>query len=80
VRAKFWAPALLPVFLGGRMTVTPQERARSPVLSVEKSSMTMISSGFTVCAWRLWMVSTTLAASLKAGTMTVKPLLMPWTD
>jgi hypothetical protein len=44
-RAKFWAPALEPVFSGGRMTVTPWDRATSPVRSVEQSSMTMISQG-----------------------------------
>jgi hypothetical protein len=41
-RAKLRAVALLPQFLGGRMTFTPNERATSPVLSVEQTSMTMI--------------------------------------
>jgi len=38
---------------------------------VEQSSTTMISRGRAVCAWRLRIVSATLAASLKAGTITV---------
>ena len=50
VSAKFCAPAFEPVFFGGRITVTPHDRAISPVLSLEKSSITMISSGGTVCA------------------------------
>ncbi len=34
-RANVWAPAFEPVFLGGRSTIAPSERAISPVASVE---------------------------------------------
>ena len=69
--AKVCAPALDPVLNGGRRTVTPRSRATSPVPSVEQSSTTMISTGATVCALRLRIVSAMEAASLYAGTMTV---------
>ena len=62
--ANVWAPALEPVFRGGRTTVTPNARATSPVPSVEQSSTTMISEGRSVWTWRLRIVSATLAASL----------------
>jgi len=55
---------LEPVFFGGRITRTPSARATAPVSSVEQSSMTMISAAGSVCAWRLRIVSATLAASL----------------
>jgi hypothetical protein len=62
--AKVCAPALEPVFAGGRITVAPHARATPAVSSVEQSSMTMISSGGRVCACRLLIVSARLAASL----------------
>ncbi len=72
---KFRAVALLPQFLGGRMTTMsgPQARATSPVLSVEQSSMTMMWSTCTDCACTLLIVSATNLPSLYAGMRTVSP-------
>src|ERR1041385_8715402 len=70
-RAKVWAPAFEPVFRSGRSTRTPRRRASTPVRSVEQSSTTRISRGRTVWARMLRIVSASVSASLKAGTMTV---------
>jgi len=56
-------PHFDPVFAGGRTTVTPHDRATSPVPSVDPSSTTMISSGGVVCAWIERIVSATQPAS-----------------
>jgi hypothetical protein len=45
----------------------------APVESVEQSSTTMMAEGGTVCSIRERTVSAIVAASLKAGTMTVSP-------
>jgi len=70
--AKFSAVALLPQFFSGRSTFTPIARATSPVLSLEQSSTTMISSAGIVCSNTERIVSPMNFPSLYAGIKTVK--------
>jgi hypothetical protein len=76
-RAKFSALALEPQLRVGRMHSTPwsaNERATSPVSSVEQSSTTMMRSGRSVWASTDRIVSATNFPSLYAGIITVRPV------
>ena len=64
VSAKFWAPALDPVFFSGRITSAPASSASSPVRSVDPSSTTMTRPGGVVWERTLRTVSATEASSL----------------